>query len=77
VDIPQGAISSDAWNLVLYPDTDPYLAYKEGVQLNPYFQIFILNRVYLPARQSKIPAYTQQFQFALQTIFNTKTFYSQ
>ncbi|MDR0651604.1 MAG: hypothetical protein LBG59_09785 [Candidatus Peribacteria bacterium] len=73
-----GAISMDARNLMLSPDTDPTLAWKsDAYQINPHIKIFLLNRVYLPMRQKKIPAYLEQFQFALQTAFNTKTLYSQ
>jgi hypothetical protein len=78
VDVPQGAISMDARNLTLSPDTDPTLAWKQNeYQINPHIKVFLLNRVYLPMRQEKLPAYKQQFQFVLQTAFNTKTLYSQ
>jgi type II secretory pathway pseudopilin PulG len=77
VDLYQGAISLDAWNLTIYPDSDPSLAWKEpAYQINPSIKIFLLNRVYIPAWKFKIKSTPKDFQVAVETTFNTKNFYT-
>ena len=76
IDLYQSSITLDAWNLTLYPDTDPVLMRdKPEYQINPYVKIFLLNKVYLPARRHKVQNLPEHFQVTAETTFNTKSFY--
>lgn len=77
VDLYQGSISLDAWNLMIYPDADPTLMWKnDDYQINPYIKVFLLNKVYLPAWKNKLQSLPQDFQVVVETTFNTKNFYA-
>ncbi|MDR0859734.1 MAG: hypothetical protein LBO09_01800 [Candidatus Peribacteria bacterium] len=74
----QGEMTVDAWNLTIYPDTDPQLAWNgTDYQINPYVKVFMLNRIYLPRWRLKLQRYFQDFQIAVETIFNTRSSYMQ
>ena len=73
----QGTITLAAWNIAVYPDSDPSLMWQnEDFQINPYIKIFLLNKVFLPAWKNKIQALPKHFQVAAETSFNTRSFYS-
>jgi hypothetical protein len=77
VDLYQGSITLDAWNLTVYPDSDPVWAWKrDDYQINPYLKIFLLNKVYTPAWKNKIQNLPRDFQVAAETSFNIKSFYT-
>jgi hypothetical protein len=78
VDMYQGAISVEARNLTLSPDTDPISSRKGGsYQVNPYVSIFLLHKVYYPQWKNKVRDYSSELQVAVETAFNTNTFYTQ
>jgi hypothetical protein len=78
VDMYDGGVSLDERNITIYPTKDPKIAWKENeVQINPYMQIFLLNRVYLPMWKSKLDSFSDEFQMAIQTTFNTKSVYTE
>jgi hypothetical protein len=78
VDWYVGDMTVDGRNLAIYPDTSPQLAWKStDVQINPYVKVFMFNRIYLPRWKTKLKKYFQDFHVAVETIFNTRSSYSQ
>ncbi|GHW02347.1 hypothetical protein AGMMS50249_1330 [candidate division SR1 bacterium] len=72
----QGMLTFTDWNLTIYPDKDPNLAYKEdAVQINPYVKIFVHTRPYLPDWQLNIKSYLRNFHIAVETMFNIQSNY--
>ena len=69
-------MSLKAWNITISPDTSPILAWRDGVQINPYVKITLLNDLYLPQRKNRVSPYFNA-SITLSTAFNTKSFYTQ
>lgn len=63
-------------NLILSPTKNPEYAWQEWVQINPYFTIYIKNKLYWEIWQRKIGDAIDNFDLRLQTTLSTKNFYT-
>ncbi len=63
-------------NIVVYPTKDPEYAWAEDmVQINPYFTVSLKTKLYWWVWQKRLHESINNFQFTLQTTFNTKNNY--
>lgn len=63
-------------NISVFPTKDPKYAWREGLQINPYFTINFNSKLYGEIRRKRIGDSIEDFNLNLQTTFNTKSVYT-
>jgi len=76
VSLFDNSITVSEWNVIVYPTIDPdYWWMNDNVQINPYFTVYIKTKLYSWVWQKRLAESTKNFEFALQTTFDTKNNY--